>query len=442
MNTDILKRVPPQNLEAEQSVLGAILIENKALEHALEIVVPDDFYREAHREILKAMLVLAEHQTGIDAVTLTDVLRNRGMLEQVGGPAYIAELAAMVPTWREVVRYSRIVREKGVLRSLGSMATDIAAQTYDAPPNWSPEWTEELVAVAEYDLAQIANRVRRKPQKPRAELIDSMFWRLKNGQSLGVSTGFDSLDAKIGGFTPADLHVIGARANVGKTRFAAAIALNLIARQDPVLYVSLEMPEEPMWQRFAGTKAQVDTFEIARRGFDPFEETNFQKAMTDLKIAPLEILYRPGIKPRELRIDAKKAARELGSLKLIVVDYVGLMHPDKVTRERFADRGEIVQSLKELAGDMKCPVIAVSQLNREVEEKKPPTLGQLRDTGCTEEHASTVLLLWEPPAKKDEIRLDTEGGKEIEIIIAKARGGPKGRCRMFFRESIGRFLDT
>jgi len=448
---DILKRVPPQNLEAEQGVLGSILLNNEALQYAQEILAPEDFYQESHREIFKAMLLLSEGKggdpdarrsvkDGIDAITITNVLRSRGVLEQIGGPAYLAQLSSSEATWREVQRYARIVREKAILRQLGSFATDLASQTYEAPHNWSPEWTEELIAVAEYEIARIASRQIAHPEPSKATALATALWKIEHGQEDLVLTGFAPLDQSFGGFNVGHLTVLAARPSKGKTAFATNIAINAAKAGSAVAFFTLEMTAEEMWLRALGCESQVDLFSARRRGYKYGEKERIEAARVTLESLPLQMLYRPSMRPRDLRVECRRLARAMGPLKLIIVDYFNLMRGDRREKDRWREMQEAVLALKELAGELGLPILLLSQLNRDTDESAPPALSNLRDTGATEEHASNVLFIWQRPPKGD-APMTYNDWEDIEVIIGKQRNGPAGlRVPMQFAKKWGGFV--
>ena len=301
---DILKRVPPQSIEAEESALGSVLLENDAINTVLEVAGVDDFYRESHRLIFQAMVELNGAKHPLDAITLTNCLRAKGVLEQVGGPAYLTELAARVPTALNARHYARIVREKAALRQLVRCGTEIATAAYDAPQGWSPDLLEEQVACAEYGLAQIANRLERKPEPTRAEMLDRVSWNLGHAVNRGVGTGFGRIDRSFAGFDVGHLTMLAARTSKGKTAFALNVSLNAAAAGEPTAFFTLEQPADELWLRAIGHQAQVDTFAAGRRGLRDDEAQRIEDVKRNLKTLPLEILYRPSMRPRDLRLSA------------------------------------------------------------------------------------------------------------------------------------------
>jgi replicative DNA helicase len=437
MTADLLVRVPPQNIEAEMAVIGAVLIENGIYQPVAEILAEDDFYRESHRIIWSGIEALAAARRSIDILTLTDVLRPR--LQQVGGPAYIAELAVFVPVASTAPHYARIVREKAIQRRLAQFGVTTASAAYEAPQHWSPDWTEEQIAVAEYELAAIASRLVRKPEPKKGETLATVLYNLEHGVRRGVATGFVPLDQSFGGFDIGHLTMLAARTSKGKTAFALNVALNVAKAGFETVFFTLEMTADEMWLRALGREAMVDTFSASRRGLLDDEKERLAKARQALDELPIEILYRPSMRPRDLRIECRRLAREVGNLKLVIVDYLALMRGDRHERERWREMQEVVLALKALAGDIGVPMLVLQQLNRETNENLVPSLSNLRDTGATEEHSSNVLFVWQEPKKDDDPPV-YGAWEDINIIIAKQRNGPAGlRVPMRFRKCWGAF---
>jgi replicative DNA helicase len=437
VSEDYLRKVPPQNLEAEQSVLGAILLKNELFDPVSEIIETRDFYRETHRTIWDAISALALAKKPIDEVTLIEALRPQ--LEAIGGASYIADLATCVPAPSTAPHYARMVRDKSILRGLIKFGIETTSKAFDAPPLWSADYVEELVAVAEYDLAAVASRVGRKPERRKAEVISAVRWRVEHGEETGVPTGFDPLDRSFGGFNTGHLTMLAARTSKGKTAFATNIAINAGRAGLATAYFTLEMTADEMWARTLGCVAQVDMFNAQRHGYRDGERERIADAEKLLGKIPLEILYRPSMRPRDLRLECRRLAREMGSLKLVVVDYFNLMRGDRHERERWREMQEAILALKGIAGELGIPLLVLSQLNRETNENEPPSLSNLRDTGAAEEHASNVLFVWQRPSAKDAPPVYDQW-EDIDLIIAKQRNGPAGlRIPMQFMKRWGAF---
>jgi replicative DNA helicase len=438
---DILRRVPPQNLEAEQSVLGAILLDNEAVDQALEILSGDDFYREAHREIFRAMVELADRSHPVDAITLTDALRSRGALETIGGAAYIAELAACVPTAANIAHYARIVREKAVLRSLASIATDIAGSAYDAPAN-----VDEFLDQAEHRIFEISERRIRPSFHSMNELTrDSLkiIERLYENREMvtGVPTGFLDLDRITAGFQASDLVIIAARPSMGKTALALNIAAHAAMDAQPkvgVAFFSLEMSKEQLVLRMLCSEARVDSSK-ARTGFLRAED--FPKlAQAAARLAEAGIFIDDSSDTTAITLKAKcrRLKRErANNLGLIIVDYLQLMRAARPGERRDTEIAEISRSLKGLAKELKVPVIALSQLNRQVETRpdRRPLLADLRESGAIEQDADVIAFIY-----RDEMyHRDSKEPGVAEVIVAKQRNGPTDTARLTYLSQFTRF---
>jgi len=395
---DILKRVPPQNLEAEQSVLGAILLDNDAINHALEILTPDDFYRETHREIFRAMVALTDHNQPVDAITLTDALRTKGALEAVGGPAYIAELASIVPTAANVAHYARITREKAVLRSLASIATDIASNAYEAPSD-----VDSFLDDAEHRIFEISERrikpsFHTMPELTRESL--KILERLYENREMitGVPSGFVDLDRITAGFQPSDLVVIAARPSMGKTALALNMAEHIsIDEHGPgkaVLLVSLEMSALELGDRLLCSRARVNSHRLRNGQLNAEESRRLIQTAADVSRAPLFIDDSPSRNITEIAATARRLKRQ-DSLSLIVVDYLQLIEPDNPRDPRQEQVARISRRLKGLARELSVPILCLAQLNRQVEATREsrPQLSHLRESGAIEQDADVVAFV-------------------------------------------------
>src|SRR6201997_1502687 len=438
---DILKRVPPQNIEAEQSVLGAILLDNDTINQAIEILTADDFYRESHREIFRAMVALSERNQPVDAITLTDALRTGGVLEAVGGAGYIAEVAACVPTAANVGHYARIVREKALLRSLASISTEIASGAYDSPPN-----VDEYLDEAEHKIFEISERRVRQSFHAMPELTREsirLLERLYERKELvtGVPTGFLDLDRLTAGLQPSDLIVIAARPSMGKTALALNIAAHAATECDPRLGVaifSLEMSKEQLVLRMLCAEGRVDSSR-ARAGY--LGERDFPKlaqAAARLSEAPIFIDDSSDTSPIVLKAKCRRLMRERNAnLGLIIVDYLQLMRSARPGESREKEIAEISRSLKALAKELKVPVVALSQLNRQVETRpdRRPLLADLRESGAIEQDADVIAFIY-----RDEMyHRDSKEPGVAEVIVAKQRNGPTDTAKLTYISQFTRF---
>ena len=439
---DILRRVPPQNLEAEQSVLGAILLDNDAINYSLEILTSEDFYRETHREIFRAMVELTDHSQPVDAITLTDALRTKGALEAVGGPAYIAELASIVPTAANVSHYARIVREKAVLRSLASIATDIASSSYEAPADVDGFLDEAEHRIFEISERRIKPSFHTMPELTRASI--GILERLFQNRELitGVPSGFVDLDRITAGFQPSDLIIIAARPSMGKT----ALALNIVSHaamdaDQPVgvAFFSLEMSKEQLVLRMLCSEARVDSAR-ARQGF--LGERDFPKllqAASRLSESKIFIDDSSDTSAITLKAKCRRLKRERGNnLGLIVVDYLQLMRSARPGESREKEIAEISRSLKALAKELKVPVIALSQLNRQVETRpdRRPLLADLRESGAIEQDADVIAFIYREEMYKGK---ESREPGVAEIIVAKQRNGPTDTAKLTYISHYTRF---
>jgi replicative DNA helicase len=437
--TDLqLAKLPPQNLEAEQSVLGAILIDNNALPRCLEILDPEDFYKLSHRKIFFAMTDLFDKNEPIDLITLTDQLKKNDELEAVGGIAYLSLMVNMVPTAANVKYHSHIVREKALLRGLVQSANEIASKVYEDNLD-----AEDLVDYAERSIFKISDKRVKASFVSLKEVIRDSFEMIeqlydKKETVTGVSSGFRDLDDLTTGFQKGDLIIVGGRPSMGKTAFALNIAQHVgVELREPVAIFSLEMAREQLAIRMLCAEAMVNSNSI-RKGFIKKEDWHkLTSAASNLTGAPIFIDDTSGITVLELRAKARRLKIEHG-LSLVIVDYLQLMRGKGSFERREQEISDISRSLKGLAKELSVPVIAVSQLNRSVEQRRPPTpiLADLRESGAIEQDADVILFLY-----REEI-YNKEAKKGLsEVIIAKQRNGPTGTVHLAFMSSCTRFLN-
>jgi replicative DNA helicase len=436
---DALRRLPPQSLEAEESVLGGILLDNSAVDRVLEFVRPDDFYREAHRRIFRAMLALSERNEPADLVTLSETLRQRGELQDVGGAAYLAELAERVPTAANVAHYARIVREKAILRSLISTATEIATAGYQDSRD-----VKDLLDRAEQSIFAISER-EVKPAFVRMDALMTETFKVveklhQQKQSVtGVTTGYADLDRQTAGLQPSDLIIIAARPSMGKTAFVLNIAANAALRGGTgVAVFSLEMSKEQLALRMLCAEARVDLARVRTGHLAPGELGELAQAAHVLISTPVYIDDTPAITVLELRAKARRLWRDpQAKLGLIVVDYLQLMRSSEGKDSREQEISEISRSLKALAKELHVPVIALSQLNRQVENRTPPVprLSDLRESGAIEQDADVIMFIYRDEAYNE----DSDRKGLADIIIAKQRNGPVGKVELAFLREYTRF---
>ncbi|HVM96950.1 MAG TPA: replicative DNA helicase [Candidatus Acidoferrales bacterium] len=433
------RRLPPQNIEAEESVLGGVLIDNHAMDRALELITADDFYREAHRKIMRAMIDLNQRGEPIDLVTLSESLRGRGELPDIGGAAYLAELSEKVPTAANVHYYARIVREKSIMRGLIETATEIATKGYEAGGD-----VEEFLDQAEHKIFEISDRkVRPTFFRIRDIMVDSIkaIEQLYERKELvtGVPSGFVDFDRLTAGLQPSDLIIIAGRPSMGKTAFALNIAsYAAMTAKVGVAVFSLEMSKEQLVLRMLCSEARVDQSNV-RSGFAG--ERDLPKlvlAASRLSDSPIYIDDTPGSSVLELRAKARRLKRERDSnLGLIIIDYLQLMRGHDRAESREQEISTISRSLKALAKELQVPVIALSQLNRQVETRsgeKRPVMADLRESGAIEQDADLVAFLYRP------IVYDKNANeRDAEVIIAKQRNGPIDTVPLTFMGEYTRF---
>jgi replicative DNA helicase len=437
----MIDRLPPQSPEAEESVLGALLIDRDTIVEVAEFLRPDDFYRQAHGAIFAAVLELFERREPIDIVTVAETLERTDKLDFVGGRAYLSSLSSSTPTAVHAVQYARIVERKAVLRNLIGAAGRIAGIGYEDPAE-----IQEAIDRAESELFQVSNRRITAGFSQLKELLHAAYDRLDylhahRGELNGVASGFTDLDALTTGFQKSDLIVVAARPSVGKTSFALNVAEHAAVTQHRSVGVfSLEMSKEQLVLRLLSSVANIDSKRL-RTGF--LEELDFARiapAMNDLSEAALYIDDTPNITSMELRTKARRLQAESG-LDLVIVDYLQLMQATTSNRDsnRVQEVSEISRGLKALARELSVPVIALSQLSRqpEMRESKEPRLSDLRESGAIEQDADLVVFLYREKDKPGEE--EQTDGEVINVKLAKHRNGPTGDIQLWFRKSQTRF---
>lgn len=434
-------KLPPQNIEAEQSVLGGMLIENKAINRVMEILSEDDFYREAHRKIYNAILNLSERDEPADLITLTNELRRMNQLESVGGASYIASLIDSVPTAANIEYYAKIVKERSILRKLIQTSTDIITQCYEEQGD-----VEDFLDEAERAIFEISEKRVRPSFYPIREIVKSSFKtieRLYEKKELvtGVPSGFKELDQKTAGFQPSDLIIVAGRPSMGKTAFCLNLAqYAAIEKRIPVAIFSLEMSKEQLVIRMLCSEAMVDGTRL-RTGF--LHESDWPRltlAAGNLSDAPIFIDDTPALSILELRAKARRLNADHG-LGMIIIDYLQLMRGRGKAESRQQEISEISRSLKALAKELNIPVIAVSQLSRKTEERtgNRPQLSDLRESGAIEQDADLILFLY-----RDEVYNRSEDNPnrgKAEVIIGKQRNGPTGKIELAYLDKFTTFKD-
>lgn len=432
-------RTPPHSIEAERSVLGAMLLNPEAVGTAIEILREngsDVFYARAHQHIYDAMVSLFRKPAPVDAITLPNQLRQNGVLEEAGDSAYIGELAGAVPTSANVEHYAKIVLDTSIQRRLIQICSSLAGEAYEDQSE-----VGTLLDRAESDIFGIAERRQLTPIHALGDLVKGGVERLEilktSGSGItGLPTGFYDLDKMLMGFQPSDMIVLAARPSVGKTALALNIARHAALRENKgVLVFSLEMSKEQLTQRLLCLEAQLDMRRL-RDGFQADKE--FQKlhpAADKLSRAPIFIDDTPNINVLDIRSKARRHAAQ-HPLHLLVVDYLQLMTSLRGRENRQVEIAEISRAIKSLGRELGVPVLALSQLSREAErdESGTPKLSHLRESGAIEQDADVVMMLWRPPAH------ETDGNPNIiRLNVAKQRNGPTGNIELVFEKFVQRF---
>lgn len=437
MTTD---RLPPQNIEAEQSVLGSLLIDPDAILKVSTFLRPEDFYRETHQRIYSAILQLHERRMPADFITVVDELERQGQLDFVGGAAYITSLINMVPTSIHVEHYARIVERAAIMRRLITAAGQIAALAYEERDD-----VDAVIDEAERILFEVSQRRVSRSLVPISEIIKSYYDRIEflvehRDQTLGVPTGFADLDRLLGGLQPSDLIIIAARPSMGKTSLAVSIAMNAALKHNAVVAIfTLEMAAEQLVQRMISGQTGIDSQRLRLGRIEDIEWEKFTHASGVLSEAAIFVDDTPSPSPMEIRTKARRLAAEY-DLDLIIVDYLQLMQAgDRRVENRVQEISYISRSLKSLARELKVPVVALSQLSRAVEARqdKIPQLADLRESGSIEQDADVVMFIY-----RDEMyNPDTDRAHIADIIVAKHRNGPTARVSLRFEPSLTQFQD-
>lgn len=432
-----LEKVPPQNLEAEQSVLGATLIEREAIGKTIEVLRESDFYKESHREIYSAILDLFEKNEPVDLVTIAEELRSRGKLDQIGGPAYITALINSVPTAGNVEYYAKIVREKSTLRDLINAAIHIVAQGYE-----STEDVDVILDRAEQQLFDISQRrvsrsfvLLKDALKDSFEAIEELYARKEH--VTGIPTGLKEFDIQTAGLQPSDLVIVAGRPSMGKTSFALSVALHVgIQLKIPVAIFSLEMANSQLVQRMLCSEARVDAYKLRTGYLSESDWPELTIAAGKLAEAPIFIDDTPGISALEVRAKARRLKSEQ-NLGLVIIDYLQLMGGRVGIENRQQEIADVSRSLKALARELHIPVMALSQLSRAPEQRsdRRPQLADLRESGAIEQDADLVALL----LREEYYHPTPENKDKVDVIIAKQRHGPVGSFKLDFRKEYTRF---
>ncbi|MBU0467841.1 MAG: replicative DNA helicase [Candidatus Omnitrophica bacterium] len=430
-------RVPPQNIAAEKSVLGSMLIDEDAIGLAVEVLNETWFYDDAHRKIYKAIIDLYNSRKNVDLITLSDNLKSDGFLEDIGGVAYLSTIVDFVPTSANVEHYAQIVKEKGILRKLIKNSTQIVTECFSATGK-----VEEIVDNAEKLIFEIAELKQNQQSyqikdliKEGMENLDKLYQRKEH--ITGVSSGFDKIDKMTSGLQKSDLIIVAGRPSMGKSALAVSIAENVsIVGGKNVAIFSLEMSKEQLVQRMLCSQARVDAHKVRSGFLSPSDWPKLTSAAAKLSGSKIFIDDTPAISALELRAKARRLKANHG-LDLIILDYLQLMRGSTKSDSRQQEISEISRSLKALARELSVPFIALSQLSRAVEARQDhrPQLSDLRESGAIEQDADVVVLLM-----REEYYNPTEENRGIaDVIIAKQRNGPVGTLKLQFTKEYMRF---
>lgn len=433
---------PPHSTEAEQAVLGGVLIDNDAWERVAEAVVEPDFFRHEHRLIFRAMSNLAAQNLPQDYLTVADNLERSGQLSDIGGMAYLIDLAQNTPSAANILSYAAIVRERAVIRQLISVGVGITESGYQPEGRDSSQLLDEAESKV-FNIAEQRKKSGSGPENVKTVLkrtIDRIEQLYEQGAGItGVATGFTDLDQMTSGLQPSDLVIVAGRPSMGKTTFAMNIAENVALTADgAVLVFSMEMPSESILMRSLSSLGRIEQNKVRSGQLEEEDWSRLTSAMGLLSSKSKMFIDDTGsLTPTELRSRARRVARDQGKLSLIVVDYLQLMQVPGLSDNRTAEISEISRSLKSLAKELSVPMVALSQLNRSLEQRsdKRPVMSDLRESGAIEQDADVIMFVY-----RDEVyNPETADKGTAEIIIGKQRNGPIGRIRLTFQGRYTRF---
>lgn len=433
--------IPPQNLEAEKSLLGSLLLDKDAMTKAADILRSDDFYEERHQTIFEAMTSLYNRQRPIDVVTVTAALKDRERLEAIGGASYLAELAGTLPSSANVVRYAEIVSNKATLRRLIAAANDISILSRDQSSE-----VDAVLDKAEQTLFAVSQRYLKSGFISVKEALGAAFERIDKlhehrGELRGIPSGYRSLDHLLAGFQKSDLVVVASRPSIGKTSLVLNFSLNAALAGFSVGMFHLEMSAQQITERLISAQSGIDSWRLRTGNLREEDFARINDAMSTLSELAIYIDDSPSSNVLEMRTKARRLQMEKG-LDMLVIDYLQLMEGRTRSENRVQEISEISRSLKGLARELDIPVIAVSQLSRAVEQrpKKIPQLADLRESGSIEQDADVVIFIY----REDYYEKDSERPNVADIIIAKHRNGPTGQLELYFQPEtmVFRSLET
>lgn len=433
-------KMPPHSLEAEQSVLGGIMLDAQVWDKVCDRIQANDFYYPSHRTIFHAMQTLLNREKPLDVITLVDWLREQSKLGEVNSDTYLYELARNTPSVSNVVAYADIIRERSILRQLIEVANSIASRAYSPEGMDTVQILDEaerrVFAIAESSPSVSGPVNIKSVLTSTVDRIDQLYH--STDSVTGLPTGYTDLDQMTSGLQPSDLVILAARPSMGKTSFAMNIAEHAaIKSQKPVLVFSLEMPSESLAMRMLSSLSRIDQHKIRTGKLEDDDWPRITSSIAMLSNAPMFIDDTPGLSPAEMRARARRIAKEQGEIGLILVDYLQLMQMPGQSESRTLEVSEISRALKSLAKELNVPVIALSQLNRSLEQRsdKRPVMSDLRESGAIEQDADVITFIY-----RDEVyNEDSPDVGTAEIIIAKQRNGPIGKVRLTFQGQYTRF---
>ncbi|MBR0567825.1 replicative DNA helicase [Azoarcus sp. L1K30] len=436
-------KLPPHSLEAEQSLIGGILLDNSAWERVADLVNEADFYRDDHRRIFRQISKLIDFGKPADVVTVFESLEKLGEAEQSGGLAYLAEIANNTPSAANIRRYAEIVRERAILRKLVAVGDNIAASAL-SPSGKDAKMLLDEAEARVFEIAEAGARnttgfqVIQPILKQVVDRVQELYDRDSASEVTGVPSGFADLDDKTSGLQPSDMIIVAGRPAMGKTTFALNVAEHVaVEARLPVAIFSMEMPGTQLATRFIASVGRIDMQKIRSGRLTDDDWQRLTVAMGKLYDAPLYIDETPGLNPIDLRARARRLARQCGRLGLIVIDYLQLMTGTRDSDNRASELSEISRSVKSLAKELHVPIIALSQLNRSLEQRpnKRPVMSDLRESGAIEQDADIIMFIY-----RDEVyNPDSPDKGTAELIIGKHRNGPTGTVRMTFFGEYTRF---
>ena len=438
-------KLPPHSVEAEQSVLGGLLLEASALDKIVDLVSADDFYRQEHRLIFRQILRLTEQAKPVDVITVAEALEISGELEKVGGLPYLGGLAQNVPSAANVRRYGEIVRERSIMRQLVEVGTDIAGSAYNPTGRDAAQLLDEAESKV-FEIAEAGSKGKQgfmsmPPLLTQVvERIETLYARDNSSDVTGTATGFSDLDRMTSGLQDGDLVIVAGRPSMGKTAFSINIAENVaLDSKLPVAIFSMEMGATQLAMRMLGSVGKLNQHDLRTGRLQDDDWGRLTHALGKLNDAPIHIDESAALSALEVRARARRLHRTHGGLGLIVIDYLQLMSSNagKVSENRATEISEISRSLKALAKELQVPVIALSQLNRSLEQRpnKRPVMSDLRESGAIEQDADLILFIY-----RDEVyNSDSPDKGKAEIIIGKQRNGPIGKVELAFRGEYTRF---